>query len=157
MLGQEVVEFLAHGRERTGLDLDQRRLPADVDDEPAELNFELVAGLGVQLLQLRVERAFVQRADVSDATSLGRGQHRVGHPTGAIGNRAELPAVGLPPAWLLPDLAATPDRDEHGQENRSDCQHRDRAALGAVDWSQIRYHRRNTNSDHDGANDEAEQ
>ena len=154
-----MVEFLAHRGERTGLDLDQRRPSANVDNEPAELDFELVAGLGVELLQLSVERALVQRADMSDGTSLGRRQHVVGHPHSYLHSGtplvdlADRAAIG----GRLPRRAATADRDEHGQQHRSDDKNCDRAALRAIDRSQIRHHRRRAYSDHDRADNETEQ
>ena len=73
-VGEEDRQLGFHGGEVAGLDLDaavggdavpSRRLGAgDVDDVAVEGVLEQVAGLGVELLELRVEGFFGERADV---------------------------------------------------------------------------------------------
>ena len=63
-LRKEVVELLAHGGERARLYLDQEIAPANVDHEAVEGHLELIARLGVVVLERRVERSLVERADV---------------------------------------------------------------------------------------------
>ncbi len=71
MLGQQPVEFLAHRCERSGLDLDEEVLAADVDDETVERHFETIAGEGVVVLQRGMQRTLVERADVGLGLELG--------------------------------------------------------------------------------------
>ena len=86
MVAQEAVELAAHRAEPAGLDLDQQILAADVDDEPAELDLQLVGVLDQQLLELGVEGALVEGADAGDGSTLEPGVgplaegpgHRVG-------------------------------------------------------------------------------
>ena len=60
-----MIEFLAHRSERDRLDLDQVVAALDVDDKAAEWYLELVIGLGIQLFERRMERAFVESADLA--------------------------------------------------------------------------------------------
>jgi glyoxylase-like metal-dependent hydrolase (beta-lactamase superfamily II) len=64
MFGQKTIELATHRSERTGLYLDQETVAPDVDDEAVECHFELIAGLGVVGLQRRMQRTFVECADV---------------------------------------------------------------------------------------------
>jgi hypothetical protein len=81
MVGQEVIELLAHRRERRRLDLDEQVVAADVDHEAVEGNLELVAGPGIVRLQRGMERALVERADVWSVVD-GADRRRRRYPAG---------------------------------------------------------------------------
>ena len=66
MLLREQLELAPQGRKAAGLDLDQQVAADEVDDETAGDLLEQVAGAAVPFLQLRVERAFVERPDRHD-------------------------------------------------------------------------------------------
>ena len=66
MLLREQLELASQGRKAACLDLDQQVAADEVDDEPAGDLLEQVAGTAVPLLQLRVERALVERPDLHD-------------------------------------------------------------------------------------------
>jgi hypothetical protein len=122
MLGEQMVELLAHRGERPCLDLDQGRCSANVDDEPAELDLEFVAGLGVELLQLGVERSFVQRADVRDRTSLGPPARAEEHgeedrPEGEHRHRPSLNAIDR---RQVGDHGSTADGDRRRAERQAE-------------------------------------
>src|SRR5438445_618144 len=59
-----VEELAPQGREAAGLDLDQQVAANEIDDETADGLLEQVTGTAVPLLQLRVERALVERPDL---------------------------------------------------------------------------------------------
>jgi hypothetical protein len=66
MVLREQLELAPQGRKAAGLDLDQQVATNEVDDETAGDLLEQVAGTAVPLLQLRVERALVERSDRHD-------------------------------------------------------------------------------------------
>lgn len=66
MLLREQLELAPQGRKAAGLDLDQQVAADEVDDETAGGLLEQVAGTAVPFLQLRVERALVERPDLHD-------------------------------------------------------------------------------------------
>jgi MFS family permease len=66
MLLREQLELAPQGCKAAGLDLDQQVAADEVDDETAGELLEQVAGTAVPFLQLRVERALVERPDLHD-------------------------------------------------------------------------------------------
>jgi hypothetical protein len=63
---REQLELAPQGCKAAGLDLDQQVAADEVDDETAGDLLEQVAGTAVPFLQLRVERALVERPDLHD-------------------------------------------------------------------------------------------
>jgi hypothetical protein len=66
MLLCEQLELAPQGRKAAGLDLDQQVAADEVDGETAGRLLEQVAGTAVPFLQLRVERALIERPDLHD-------------------------------------------------------------------------------------------
>jgi hypothetical protein len=66
MLLHEQLDLAPQGCKAAGLDLDQQVAADEVDDETAGDLLEQVAGTAVPFLQLRVERALVERPDLHD-------------------------------------------------------------------------------------------
>src|SRR5205814_6796966 len=66
---EQQLELPPQRREPAGLDLHEEVAPHEVDDEPGHALLEPVARAAVPLLQLRVQRALVERTDHAEGFS----------------------------------------------------------------------------------------
>jgi hypothetical protein len=103
--GDQPLELAAKRSEPAGLDLDQRSVADEVDDEAVDRVLDKVARPLVPALDLRVERALVERADhraalfapgasgPSSTKSRLRDVHRVAHARGRRFQRGRRPTL----------------------------------------------------------------